>query len=67
MTALRVISLVVLCMGVAGCATDGTSLPSFGCTVFKPITYSRKNDTRETVRQVVAHNAVGVKSCGWKP
>jgi hypothetical protein len=67
MTALRAIKLVILCLGVAGCASNGTSLPSFGCTAFKPITYSRKHDTRETVRQVVGHNAVGIKSCGWKP
>lgn len=66
MTALRAISLVCLCLAVAGCQTDGVSLPSFGCNVFRPITYSRKNDTKETVRQIVGHNAVGVKSCGWK-
>lgn len=65
--ALKAFALVLLCIGVAGCATDGVSLPSFGCQAFKPITYSRKNDTRETVRQIVAHNAVGVRSCGWKP
>ena len=64
--ALKVVLLVCLCSVVAGCATDGVSLPSFGCTVFKPITYSRSKDTRETVRQIVAHNAVGVRSCGWK-
>ncbi|MES2135847.1 MAG: hypothetical protein V4502_02140, partial [Pseudomonadota bacterium] len=46
------ISLVLLCIFVAGCATDGASLPSFGCTVFKPITYSRKGDTRETVEKL---------------
>jgi hypothetical protein len=62
----RALVLVFLCLAVAGCATDGASLPSFGCTVFKPITYSRKNDTRETVRQIVAHNAVGVEACGWR-
>lgn len=66
LTALKIASLVCLCSVVAGCASDGVSLPSFGCTAFKPITYSRSKDTRETVRQVVAHNAVGVKSCGWK-
>jgi hypothetical protein len=64
MTALRAISLVCLCLALGGCASNGTSLPSFGCTAFKPINWSKK-DTRETVRQVVGHNAVGKKSCGW--
>jgi hypothetical protein len=67
MFALKAFALVCLCIGVAGCATDGVSLPSFGCQAFHPITYSRSKDTRETVRQIVAHNAVGVKSCGWMP
>jgi hypothetical protein len=65
MTVLRGISLCVACLLLAGCGTDGVSLPSFGCTAFKPITYSRSKDTRETVRQIVAHNAVGVRVCGW--
>jgi len=63
---LRALLLVMLCLGLAGCATDGTSLPSFGCNAFKPI-HGSKKDTTETRRQVAGHNAVGVKLCGWVP
>lgn len=66
MTVLRAISMVLLCLAVAGCATDGAGLPSVACSVFAPITYSRKHDTRETIRQIVGHNAAGAKICGWK-
>lgn len=67
MTALRVlISLSVLAL-LTGCQTDGSALTSVACTNFKPITYSKKNDTRTTVRQIVAHNAVGKVTCGWRP
>lgn len=65
MTALKGITSLLAFLLLAGCQTDGVSLPSFGCTVFKPITWS-KMDTKPTIRQVVGHNAVGVKSCGWK-
>jgi hypothetical protein len=65
MTAFRVtISVVAFGLLLGGCATNGTSLPSFGCTAFKPISWSRK-DTRPTVRQIVGHNAVGKKLCDW--
>lgn len=67
MTVLRGISVLAFGLLLAGCQTDGAALPSVACTVFKPITYSTSRDTRETVRQVVGHNATGKSLCGWKP
>jgi hypothetical protein len=60
---ISVSALLLLC----GCQTDGSALPSVACTIFKPIYYSPAHDTRETARQVVAHNAVGKATCGWRP
>jgi hypothetical protein len=59
-------SCVLALAGVlSGCA--GMPQPSnVGCTVFKPIGWSQR-DTRPTVRQVVAHNAVGREVCHWRP
>ena len=67
MTVFRGISLIGTCFLLAGCVTDGGGLPSVACGVFNPITYSRQHDTRATVRQIVGHNAIGAKLCGWKP
>lgn len=67
MMALRATSILFVGLLLAGCQTDGAALPSVACTVFKPITYSTSKDTRETVRQVVGHNATGKSLCGWKP
>lgn len=51
----------------AGCQTTASSgSPESACHAFEPITWSDK-DTRPTVRQVVAHNAVGKAVCGWVP
>lgn len=66
MTGFRATSVLLLGLLLAGCQTDGSTLPSVACTVFQPITYSRSKDTRETVRQVVGHNASGKALCGWK-
>lgn len=40
---------------LAGCASPPVNAY---CKLAKPISYSRSGDTRDTVRQVVAHNAV---------
>ncbi len=66
MALLARISVLVFAVALAGCQTDGAALPSVACTIFKPIGWS-KADTRPTIRQVVAHNAVGKTTCGWKP
>lgn len=66
MMVLRATSVVLFGFFLAGCQTDGAALPSVACTIFKPIAWS-KADTRPTIREVVAHNAVGKTTCGWKP
>lgn len=67
MMGLRAISVLMVSLPLSGCMTDGAALPSVACTVFHPITYSKSKDTRETIRQVVGHNASGKTLCGWKP
>lgn len=54
---------------LGGCATTdsfATNNKTVACGSFKPIWWSRK-DTKDTQRQVVAHNAAGKVICGWKP
>lgn len=54
-------------MMLPGCATTAsvaTDQAAF-CVVAEPITWSR-SDTRETVRQILEHNAVGIDLCGWR-
>lgn len=48
---------------LAGCQTDGSTLPSVACEAFGPLSYSRQHDTRITIRGIVGHNAVGTKLC----
>lgn len=64
MTALRAISGFILLVFLGGCATDGASLPSVSCGVFHPLTYSRHNDTKQTVKGIVGHNAAYKSLCG---
>jgi hypothetical protein len=49
-----------------GCATDsiGTSKAAL-CAPWKPISYSSKQDTARTVRQVRAHNLTGKNVGCW--
>lgn len=35
------------------------------CEAFQPLAWSAR-DTDETIQQAKAHNAVGVRVCGWK-
>jgi hypothetical protein len=57
-------ALAVMCLTIlAACQTiptTGTDL----CPAFAPITYSAKNDTSETVRQIREHNAAWQAICG---
>ena len=54
---------------LAACATttasSGRSERAL-CDAFRPIHWAA-GDTDQTVREAKAHNAVGVKICGWKP
>ena len=62
LSALIAASLLTSC---ASRETSETSAPSLAaaCVVFEPITASR-NDTTETIRQIVQHNRVRSIICG---
>jgi uncharacterized lipoprotein YmbA len=47
---------VLAALLLAGCASAPPS--NAYCKLAKPISYSRAHDTKNTVRQIVAHNAV---------
>lgn len=54
---------------LTGCATTTASVePTTSelrfCDGARPIFWA-KRDTVETIKQVKAHNAVGVSACGW--
>jgi hypothetical protein len=62
------LSLLIAASLLTSCAhreTSETSAPSLAaaCVVFEPITASR-NDTTETIRQIVQHNRVREIICG---
>lgn len=62
--------LSCLVLPLPGCLTTSTtgtygSKPSMAAA-FRPITYSSKKDTAETVRQIRVHNATGRKLHLWK-
>lgn len=51
----KLVLMLLLILMPVGCVTKNTSVDS-SCLVFEPITYS-VNDTKETRRQIVGHNA----------
>lgn len=51
---------------LTACATGGPVTIRGACDVFKPIS-SSVHDTKQTLVEVHAHNAVGTTVCGWKP
>lgn len=57
-------------LALAACATtqntEGAATPQSTCQIFSPIRWSEK-DTRDTIRQVIGHNAAGRAVCGWQP
>ncbi len=63
----RTLATLILSAGLtAGCATDPALRD--GCDWAEPIRPSRADVlTRETKEQIVAHNEVGARLCGWKP
>ena len=62
-TAAMLLSIAVL---IAGCATD-PRLKS-DCDWAEPIRPSRQDVlTRQTKAQILEHNTVGAKICGWRP
>lgn len=48
---------------LASSATEPKVVDSF-CAVAKPIHPSRQ-DTDGTLRQIIAHNQIGIDKCGW--
>jgi hypothetical protein len=51
---------------LTGCATGGPAVTDGFCTVAKPILVSHRDAlTDETARQVLVHNELGAKTCGW--
>lgn len=64
MLCLMTISISVL---TTGCGTKATLAPAF-CSVATPFYPSRKDVlTDGTKRQIVTHNEIGVRLCGWQP
>lgn len=60
---------LTLALAATGCAkTTAGGATETGralCDVLRPIAWSA-SDTDETIRAVKAHNAAGVRVCGWK-
>lgn len=59
-------TLLLIAVSTAGCATD--PLLKSDCDWAQPIRPSRQDVlTRQTREQILAHNEVGARICGWKP
>jgi len=66
---LALLSSALLLPTLTGCATTtGSVEPTTSSLTFcagaRPIFWG-KRDTVDTIKQVKAHNAVGVEACGW--
>lgn len=59
----RLVAISAILAIATGCLSSIAS-DSY-CLVAKPIHGDPVNDTPETMRQIDAHNAVGVELCGW--
>lgn len=67
MTFRTLATLILIAVLTAGCATDLRPHRD-DCDWAEPIRPSREDVlTRETKEQIVAHNEVGARICGWKP
>jgi hypothetical protein len=54
-------------MLLAGCLTDTTAISNAAiCSGWKPISYSSKKDTPQTIQQAKAHNLFGIRRGCWK-
>ena len=62
-----VVTLMLLLVLMSGCA-DGLGRGVSVCTPWQPIYLASSDRLSEgTVRQIVAHNEVGERLCGWRP
>ena len=65
-SAARMLVLLLSAMLLQGCATGLTATTSQAqCSGWRPITYSGKRDTKETVLQAQSHNLTGKKLGCW--
>lgn len=65
---LKTLTALILSAGLtAGCAIDPRGLRD-DCDWAEPIRPSRQDVlSDDTLAQIVAHNEVGVRLCGWQP
>ena len=62
----QIVMLLLIAGSTAGCATEQVARND--CDWAQPIRPSRKEVlTRQTKQQIVAHNEVGARICGWRP
>lgn len=60
----RLWMMLILAPLLASCATVGPATDA--CAVFEPIYVSRLDVlTDQTAREILAHNELGAKLCGW--
>lgn len=59
-----ILSAAALTLSSCATLTAGGETERALCSSFRPITWSTQ-DTDQTIREVKAHNAVGVSVCGW--
>jgi hypothetical protein len=64
----KTLSALILSAGLtAGCGSDPGGLYE-ECDWAEPIRPSRQDDLSDaTLAQIVAHNEVGARLCGWRP
>ena len=61
------IALILSAVLSAGCGIDPRDLRD-DCDWAEPIRPSRADAlTDETLKQIVAHNEIGTRLCGWRP
>ncbi|WP_206934123.1 hypothetical protein [Roseococcus thiosulfatophilus] len=61
---MRTVLLLLLTILLPSCAATG---PAVDCQAWRPIAIDEEADvvTRETARQILAHNLTGRRLCGW--
>jgi hypothetical protein len=60
------VSVAICCGSQTACASqpNGPVTSPAACSVWKPIIYSRLQDTADTIRQVLTNNAAQEAFCG---
>jgi hypothetical protein len=62
------LSAMLLLTILTGCATTSTTGTGtrVSCAGWRPVTFSAKHDSKQTIQQARTHNAVGRKLGCWK-